>query len=154
VLVCDVLGKRTAKDDWTVVGGVSAPDAEMALVLAKETHFRHKEGVSYAVRRRGDQELHVGRYAPELLGGLTDHSYRRQEAYTGVGAKLKRISGEVASRGLRIDRPRPPEGRSSREGGRGSSAEERRRKPSRAQGPTPSGADLTPEDLAAHGTAG
>ena len=111
--VWDVLGKRTDHDEFVVVGGVSAPDAEMALMLARETHFRHKEGVSYAVRRRGaaDGEVVVGTYDAEQLGGVTDRSYRRQEAYAGVGGKLKRVAGELAERGLRIDLPRPPVGR-------------------------------------------
>jgi 1,2-phenylacetyl-CoA epoxidase PaaB subunit len=109
--VWDVLGKRTSDDGWTLVGGIKAPDVEMALVLARETHFRHKEGVAYAVRRRGDEELHVGSYQPELLGGVTDRSYRRQEAYAGVGAKHKRVGKRMAERGLVIDRPRPPVGR-------------------------------------------
>jgi 1,2-phenylacetyl-CoA epoxidase PaaB subunit len=112
--VWDVLGKRTNADEFTVVGGVKAPDAEMALVLARETHFRHKEGVAYAVRRRGSEEIHVGRDAAETLGGVTDHSYRRQEAYAGVGGKLKRISKEMAERGMVVDLPRPPVGRAGR----------------------------------------
>ena len=109
--VWDVLGKRKADDEFEWVGGIKAPDFEMALVLARETHFRHKEGVAYAVRRRGDEELHVGPYQGDVLGGLTDHSYRRQEAYTGVGAKHKRVGKVLAERGLVIDRPRPPVGR-------------------------------------------
>jgi 1,2-phenylacetyl-CoA epoxidase PaaB subunit len=108
VLVWDVLGKRTAADEWSVVGGVTAPDAEMALVLARETHFRHKEGIAYAVRLRGDAELHLGPYPPEELGGVTDHSYRRQEAYAGVGARMKQAGRRFAEEGIRIDRPRPP----------------------------------------------
>ena len=106
--VWDVLGKRKPTDEFELVGGIKAPDVEMALVLARETHFRHKEGVAYAVRRRGEDELHVGSYAGDVLGGVTDHSYRRQEAYTGVGARQKRISAEFAKRGVTIDRPRPP----------------------------------------------
>ena len=148
--VWDVLGKRTSGDDWAVVGGVKAPDAELALILARETHFRHKEGVRYAVRRRGESDLHIGPYEGDTLGGVTDHSYRRQEAYTGVGARLKRVAMEMAERGLRIEHPRPPGGRV---------------RPPAAEVPAaaaededteglPSGADLTPEDLAAHGTAG
>jgi hypothetical protein len=110
--VWDVLGKRTEDDELVVVGGVKAPDAEMALLLARESHFRHKEGIAYAVRRRGDPELVPGSYVGDVLGGVTDRSYRRQEAYAGVGAKLKRVAGEMSKRGLRIDRPRPPVRRS------------------------------------------
>ena len=105
--VFDVLGKRTQEDEFVWVGAIAAPDAEMALVLAKETHFRHKEGVAYAVRLRGEEELHVSAYDSAILGGVTDRSYRRQEAYAGVGGKLKRVAAQMAERGLRIDRPRP-----------------------------------------------
>ena len=111
--VWDVLGKRTEDDGFVVVGGVKAPDADLALLLARETHFRHKEGVAYAVRLRGDQELHAGTYGSALLGGVTDRSYRRQEAYAGVGAELKRVAKELADRGLRIDAPRPRVGRAA-----------------------------------------
>jgi len=111
--VWDVLGKRTEDDGFVVVGGVKAPDADLALLLARETHFRHKEGVAYAVRERGSEELHVGTYESSLLGGVTDRSYRRQEAYVGVGAKLKRVSKELEGRGLRIDPPRPRVGRAA-----------------------------------------
>jgi ring-1,2-phenylacetyl-CoA epoxidase subunit PaaB len=106
--VWDVFGKRTKKDEFVLVGGIKAPDAEMALVLARETHFRHKEGVEYAVRLRGESELHVGSYDAGVIGGITDRSYRRQEAYAGVGGKLKRVAAKMAESGLAIDRPRPP----------------------------------------------
>ena len=105
--VWDVLGKRSAGDEFVVVGGVKAPDADMALLLARETHFRHKEGVAYAVRRRGDAEVFASPYPPDVLGGVTDRSYRRQEAYAGVGAKLKRIQAEMAKRGVVVQGPRP-----------------------------------------------
>src|SRR6266487_1741218 len=109
--VWDVLGKRTAADEFTVVGGIKAPDAEMALVLARETHFRHKEGVAYAVKRRGDDRLLEGEWPAEQLGGLTDRAYRRQEGYVGVGRKLKRVREELAKRGLVIEGVRPTAGR-------------------------------------------
>ena len=114
MFVWDVLGKRRETDEFEMVGAVKAPDVEFALILAKETHFRHKEGVRYAVRKRGESAIHEGPYEGELLGGVTDRSYRRQEAYTGVGAKLKRVSKELAERGLRVDAARPPIGRASR----------------------------------------
>jgi 1,2-phenylacetyl-CoA epoxidase PaaB subunit len=113
VPIWDVLGKRKADDAFEWAGSIKAPDAEMALILAKETHFRHKEGVSYAVRRRGDDQLHLGPYQAEMLGGITDRSYRRQEAYTGVGARHRRVTQRFVDAGVAIDRPRPPVGRGS-----------------------------------------
>jgi 1,2-phenylacetyl-CoA epoxidase PaaB subunit len=113
VPIWDVFGKRKTADDFEWAGSIKAPDAEMALILAKETHFRHKEGVEYAVRLRGDTELHVGPYQGDVLGGMTDRSYRRQEAYTGVGARHKRVTRRFVEAGVAIDRPRPPVGRES-----------------------------------------
>jgi hypothetical protein len=107
--VWDVLGKRTEDDEFVVVGGVKAPDPELALLLSRETHFRHKEGVAYAVRLRGHDELHVG--DTTVIGGVTDRSYRRQAAYAGVGGKLKQVAKALEERGLRIDAPRPRVGR-------------------------------------------
>jgi hypothetical protein len=113
VPVWDVFGKRKSDDEFEWAGSIKAPDTEMALILAKETHFRHKEGVAYAVRLRGTQELHVGPYRGEILGGVTDRSYRRQEAYAGVGARHKQITRRFAEAGKTITRPRPPVGRGS-----------------------------------------
>ncbi|MDP8955750.1 MAG: hypothetical protein M3N24_02170 [Actinomycetota bacterium] len=141
--VWDVFGKRTDRDDFAWVGSIKAPDADMALVLAKETHFRHKEGVAYAVQLRGDSELRIGPYPSDVLGGVTDHSYRRQEAYAGVGAKHKKVSKLLAERGLAIDRPRPPVGRTGAAPGR---------PPSSAKAERPE--DVSAEEIAAHGTAG
>jgi 1,2-phenylacetyl-CoA epoxidase PaaB subunit len=114
VFVWDVLGKRTPSSGYELVGGVKAPDADMALLLARETHFRHKEGVAYAVRRRGEEALHEGMWKAAEIGGVTDRSYRRQEAYAGVGGRLKRLSERFAEEGVRIDAPRPPVHRAAR----------------------------------------
>ena len=111
--IWDVFGKRKPDDEFEWVGSIKASDLEMALVLARETHFRHKEGVAYAVRGHGEQGLHVASYEGDELGGVTDHSYRRQEAYAGVGRKHRKVSQLLAERGLAIDRPRPPVGRSA-----------------------------------------
>jgi 1,2-phenylacetyl-CoA epoxidase PaaB subunit len=141
--VWDVLGKRRADDDFELVGGIKAPDVQMALILARETHFRHKEGVAYAVRLRGDDVLHAGPYEGQVLGGVTDHSYRRQEAYAGVGARHKRVGKRVAEQGLVIDRPRPPVGRSPI----GERADPRGARPQAIH-------ELTPEEIASQGAAG
>jgi ring-1,2-phenylacetyl-CoA epoxidase subunit PaaB len=100
--VWEVFSRRTEDDPLVHVGAVKAPDADLALVLAREAFFRHGEGVDCWITRRGD--LHRVTH-PETLGGVTDKSYRRQEGYVGVGAKLKRVTKQLA--GSRIDRPRP-----------------------------------------------
>jgi 1,2-phenylacetyl-CoA epoxidase PaaB subunit len=144
VLVWDVFGRRTDRNRFALVGSILAPDVHMALVLARETHFRHKEGVAYAVRRRGDHEMHEGPYDHDLLGGVTDRSYRRQEAYVGVGARHKAVGRNMAQKGLVIDRPRPSAGRARRPPERAS--------PRSVEPEDPS--QVSPEEIAAHGTGG
>ena len=41
---------------------------------------------------------------PETMGGVTDRSYRRQDGYVGVGAKLKRVTEEMKKLGKSITR--------------------------------------------------
>lgn len=76
----------------------------MALVLARETHFRHGEAAECWVKHTGT--LHAVPH-PETMGGVTDHSYRRQEGYVGVGAKHKRVAEELRARGIVIEKERP-----------------------------------------------
>ena len=61
-----------------------------------------------------------------------------------MGAKIKKVAAELADRGLRIEAPRPPAGRAARPH---SPAEATEVRPQDTEG-------LSPEDLAAHGTAG
>lgn len=144
MFVWDVLGKRTPDSEYELVGGVKAPDVSMALLLARETHFRHKEGVAYAVRRRGEQALHQAAWGPDELGGLTDRSYRRQEAYAGVGRRLRNLSERFRREGVRIDAARPPAHRAARP--------RSDRSPSESEAGDPD--VLTPERLASEGAAG
>jgi 1,2-phenylacetyl-CoA epoxidase PaaB subunit len=104
--IWDVLSRRKDDQPWQVAGSINAPDLDLAMLLARETHFRHGEGTTYALRRRGDDALHE---CPDQLGigGVIDKDYRRQAGYVGVGAKLKRVHALMAERGLVIDRPRP-----------------------------------------------
>jgi hypothetical protein len=115
VEVFDVLARRGEDQDWRVVGSVNAPDLEMAMLLARETHFRHGEGDTYALRGRGQDEVHECP-DPTGIGGVIDRSYRRQAGYVGVGAKLKEVHRELAARGLAIQGARPPVGRARAEG--------------------------------------
>jgi 1,2-phenylacetyl-CoA epoxidase PaaB subunit len=106
--VWDVLQQRTEGDELVLVGSINAPSLDVAMLLARETHFRHGEGVNYGIRRRGDTNgrVHVCP-DPTGIGGVVDRSYRRQDGYVGVGAKLKRVREQLAARGVVIDRPRP-----------------------------------------------
>jgi 1,2-phenylacetyl-CoA epoxidase PaaB subunit len=104
--IWDVLSRRRAEDPWQSVGSINAPDLDLAMLLARETHFRHGEGTTYALRRRGDDRVHECP-DPSGIGGVVGKEYRRQEGYVGVGAKLKRVHALMAERGLVIDRPRP-----------------------------------------------
>ncbi|MGH2674037.1 MAG: hypothetical protein ACRDKA_03920 [Actinomycetota bacterium] len=105
--IWDVLSRRRDDDPWGVVGSINAPDLDLAMLLARETHFRHGEGTTFALRARGTEEI---RECPDPggIGGVIDKEYRRQAGYVGVGAKLKRVHAVMAERGLVIDRPRPP----------------------------------------------
>jgi 1,2-phenylacetyl-CoA epoxidase PaaB subunit len=117
VHVWDVLARRREGDEWQVSGSVNAPDLDMAMLLVRETHFRHGEGKTYAVRRRGEDEVHECP-DPTGIGGVIDRAYRRQDGYVGVGAKLRRVHELMEERGMVIDRPRPA-ARRSREAAHG-----------------------------------
>jgi 1,2-phenylacetyl-CoA epoxidase PaaB subunit len=105
--VWDVLARRKGGDPWEVAGSINAPDLDLAMLLARETHFRHGEGTTFALRARGGEEVHECP-DPAGIGGVIGKEYRRQTGYVGVGAKLKRVHALMAERGLVIDRPRPP----------------------------------------------
>lgn len=115
--VWDVLQRRKAGADWQVVGGVKAPDVDLALHLTRESLFRRAEGETYAVRLRGSEELHQ---LPDStgVGGVIPREFRRMDSYAGVGGKHRKIREEMARRGLLIDRPRPPDRRTRRESAR------------------------------------
>ncbi|HEX2025725.1 MAG TPA: hypothetical protein VHH92_04965 [Actinomycetota bacterium] len=104
--IWDVLSRRRDDDPWQVVGSINAPDLDLAMLLARETHFRHGEGTTFALRRRGEETMQECP-DPSGIGGVVGKEYRRQEGYVGVGAKLKRVHALMAERGLVIDRPRP-----------------------------------------------
>ncbi len=100
----EVFGKRTVDDPWTSVGAVHAPDREMALLLAKESFFRHGEGVDFAVVRLSDLHVFGER---EQLEFATDKTYKLQSGYTGMGDKRRRAAARAVEAGAVIDRRRP-----------------------------------------------
>ena len=104
----EVFGRRTWDDPWTAVGAVHAPDREMALLLARDSFFRHGEGVDLAVVRLDD--LHVLGDA-SLLEPSTDKSYRLQSGYTGLGDKRRRAHARAEEAGALVTKRRPPDKR-------------------------------------------
>ncbi|HWH33625.1 MAG TPA: hypothetical protein VNU01_13225 [Egibacteraceae bacterium] len=99
-----VLGRRTWEDTLVEVGEVHAPDADLALLLARDAFFRHGEGVDYAVVRA--DAVHPCP-DPSALEFATDKSYKLQAGYTGLGAKRRRVAELARSLGLVRDRARP-----------------------------------------------
>jgi ring-1,2-phenylacetyl-CoA epoxidase subunit PaaB len=82
--IWEVFGRRRHEDALEHVGTLHAPDHTTALLLARETHFRHGEGVDYAVVASTD--LHRLE-DPTLMERHTDVSYRMQAGYSGFRDK-------------------------------------------------------------------
>lgn len=100
----EVFGRRKFDDPLTHVGTVHAADAEAALLLTRETHFRHNEGVDYAVVATEDiHRLHD----PTLLEHQVDDSYRQQKGYSGFRDKREAARAAADERGLGHVRERP-----------------------------------------------
>lgn len=102
--VFEILQRRTSGDELTYAGSILAPDLEMARLLARETHFRHAEAAECFVRHQGAL-YPVADTGP--VGGAIDRSYRRQDGYVGVGARMRRLAEALATRGMRIEGARP-----------------------------------------------
>lgn len=100
--VYEVFQRRTREDVLTHAGAITAPDLEMAMHLARQTHFRHGEGVECWVVRRADMHQTTADMADH-----SDRSYRRQDGYVGVGAKHKRVAEAARAAGRAIDAPHP-----------------------------------------------
>jgi phenylacetate-CoA oxygenase PaaH subunit len=102
----EVFGRRRVEDPLEHVGTLHAPDETAALLLARETHFRHQEGVDYAVVR----SEHLHRVPdPSLLERRVDISYRLQAGYAGFREKRQsaREAADARGRGHLRDRPVP-----------------------------------------------
>jgi phenylacetate-CoA oxygenase PaaH subunit len=105
----EVFGRRKWEDNLEHSGTVHAPDHETALLLVRETHFRHNEGVEYAVVK--SEHLHV-MADPSLLERTVDMSYRLQSGYSGFREKRQaaREAARARGRGHLQDRPVPGRG--------------------------------------------
>lgn len=117
----EVFTRRTWESRLEHCGTIHAPDAEAALLLARETHVRHEEGVEYAVVPSA--AFHVVA-DPSTLDRQVDMTYRLQAGYAGVREKREqaRAAAEARGRGHLADQPAPgrTSGRSSGPSGTGS----------------------------------
>ncbi|MFA9429972.1 hypothetical protein [Egicoccus sp. AB-alg2] len=106
--VFEVFGRRKADDPLEHVGAVHAADPQTALLLVRETHFRHKEGVDYAVVP-ADQVFRLD--DPSLLEHRVDMDYRLQAGYSGFREKRQAAREAADRRGRSHLRERPAPGR-------------------------------------------
>lgn len=90
--IYEVFRRTGHKDPYEHCGGVTAPDPDMALLMAKECFLRRGEGEHLWVIRRSD--IHSYSEDPEVQE-VADKSYRHPSGYRDVVAKrelaLKRV---------------------------------------------------------------
>lgn len=103
-----VFGRRREGDDLAHAGMVKAADLDAALLLVRETHFRHEEGIEYAVVP--SEHLHLVP-DPSLLEHEIDMSYRQNHGFTPFGPKRARARAAAEARGRGRLRHRPVPGR-------------------------------------------
>jgi phenylacetate-CoA oxygenase PaaH subunit len=112
VAVFEVFGRRAWNLPFQHVGSLHADDEQLALVLARETHFRHAEGVDFAVVR--SDHLHRVQDS-SVLERKVDHSYKLQTGVSGLREKrhAARQSADRRGRGDLRERPSPNRGQDS-----------------------------------------
>lgn len=96
--IWDVYAQRKGGGEAVPVGSVFAPDADLAMLLARQAYFRHGEATSGWIAPRDDPARRIP--LPEPLGGVTDKSYRHADGYVAIGAKAKRVREDLQARGL------------------------------------------------------
>lgn len=104
----EVFGRRKWDSALEHVGVLHAADERTALLLARETHFRHEEGVDYAVVR-SDQFHRLE--DPTLLDRQVDITYRLQAGYSGFREKREAAREAADARGTGHLRERAVPGR-------------------------------------------
>lgn len=84
----EVFHQKARGEHHVHVGSIHAPDAEMALLLAKEQYARRLACVNLWVVRA--DQIHASDYADaDMFGHATDKSYREAFGYK-VGEKIKK----------------------------------------------------------------
>ncbi len=104
----EVFGRRKQGDDLVHSGQLHAPDLDTAMLLVRETHFRHEEGVEFALVP--SEALHVVE-DPSILEHSIDMSYRQNHGFTPFGPKRAAAREAAEARGRGDLRRRPVPGR-------------------------------------------
>ncbi|MBY5163256.1 hypothetical protein [Salsipaludibacter albus] len=102
----EVFTRRNWQSRLEHAGTIHAADPESALVLARETHVRHQEGVEYAVV--ASEAFHLVS-DPTTLDRKVDMTYRLQAGYSGFREKRERAreAARARGRGHLADQPAP-----------------------------------------------
>lgn len=85
--IYEVFRRAGHKDPYEHCGAVKAPDAEMALLMAKECFLRRGEGEHLWLAKRGD--IHSFSEDP-AINLVADKSYRHPSGYRDVVEKRER----------------------------------------------------------------
>lgn len=85
--IFEVFRRAGHKEPYEHCGGVTAPDPDMALMMAKECFLRRGEGEHLWVVRRSD--IHAFSQSPDT-DVVAEKSYRHPRAYRDVVKKRER----------------------------------------------------------------
>ena len=107
----EVFTRRNWESRLEHCGTIHAPDADAALVLARETHVRHEEGVEFAVV---PSEAFTVVPDPSILDRRVDMSYRNQAGYSGFREKREKARAAAAARGRGHLAEQPAPGRNGK----------------------------------------
>ena len=90
--IFEVFRRTGHKEPYEHAGAVTAPDPEMALLMAKECFLRRGEGEHLWVIRRSDIHAFSGDPALDIVA---DKSYRHPSGYRDVMEKRERALKRV-----------------------------------------------------------
>lgn len=109
----EVFTRRNWESRLEHCGTIHAPDPDAALVLARETHVRHEEGVEFAVV---PSDAFTVVSDPSTLDRKVDMSYRNQAGYSGFREKREQAREAARARGRGHLAEQPAPGRNGTKG--------------------------------------
>ena len=104
----EVFVRRNWESRLEHCGTIHAPDVDVALVLARETHVRHEEGVEFAVV--ASEAFHL-MADPSILDRQVDMTYHMQTGYSGFREERESARAAAQARGRAYLAKQPAPGR-------------------------------------------